>query len=206
MRPILARRYDAFTAKMEEAWLADARADLLQGVGGTVLEIGAGTGGNLRHYPQSVRHLLLTEPTAAMRDQLRSRVAGLDLPFTTEIVDATADQLPLPDGGADHIVSTLVLCSVPDLRRASIELHRILRPGGSLHLIEHVAAESRRERKWQQRLDPAWTWLEGSCHLDHDTPTALAAAGFDVSGLDRKHPKGQPPLFRDIVRGVARRS
>lgn len=205
MRPILARRYDAFTAKMEEAWLADARRGLLQGVGGTVLEIGAGTGGNLHHYPDSVRHLLLTEPTAAMRDQLRSRVAALDLPFTTEIVDATADQLPLPDGGADHIVSTLVLCSVPDLRRASIELHRILRTGGSLHLIEHVAAESRRERKWQQRLDPAWNWLEGSCHLDHDTPTALAAVGFDVAGLERTRPPGQPPLFRDLMQGVARK-
>lgn len=205
MRPILARRYDAFTAKMEEAWLDDARRDLLADVSGTVLEIGAGTGRNLRHYPDSVRHLLLTEPTAAMRDQLRTRLAGIDLPFTTEIVDATADQLPLPDGGADHVVSTLVLCSVPDLRRASLELHRIITPGGALHLIEHVAAESTRERKWQRRLDPAWNWIEGTCHLDHDTPTALSAAGFDVSQLDRSHPRGQPPLFRDVVVGRATR-
>lgn len=204
MRPTFARRYDAFTARMEDAWLDDARRDLLADVGGTVLEIGAGTGRNLRHYPDTVRHLLLTEPTAAMRDQLRTRLAGIDVPFTTEIVDATADQLPLPDAGADHVVSTLVLCSVPDLRRASLELRRILKPGGALHLIEHVAAESRRERRWQRRIDPLWNWAEGSCHLDHDTPTALAAAGFDVTDLDRSHPKGQPPLFRDVVVGRAR--
>lgn len=206
MRPAFARRYDAFTARMEEAWLADARAEALADVGGTVLEIGAGTGANLAHYPDSVEHLLLTEPTAAMRDQLRNRVAGADLAFTVDIVDATADELPLPDGGADHVVSTLVLCSVPDLRRAALELHRILKPGGRLHLVEHVAAESKRERRWQRRLDRVWTWLEGSCHLDHATPNALAAAGFDVSGLERSRPKGQPPLFRDIVRGTAIRT
>ena len=203
MRPAFARRYDTFTARMEEAWLDAAREDLLSGVSGTVVEIGAGTGRNLRHYPATVDRLVLTEPTAAMRDQLRERVASADLDFGVEIVDATADRIPVPDGSADHVVSTLVLCSVPDLRRAATEIRRVLRPEGSLHLVEHVAADSRRERAWQHRLDRAWTWLEGSCHLDHDTPRALEAAGFDVAGVDRTRPKGQPPLFRDVVVGTA---
>lgn len=203
MRPILARRYDRFTARMEDAWLAEARAEIVNGVSGTVVEIGAGTGGNLRHYPSDLHHLLLTEPTAAMRDQLRTKVARNGFPFGTEIVDATADEIPLPDGGADAVVSTLVLCSVPDLRRAALELHRVLKPGGAIHLVEHVAAENERERRIQQLLDRAWTWLEGSCHLDHATADALGAAGFDVSGLERRHPKGQPPLFRDVLVGRA---
>lgn len=202
MRPLFARRYDSFTAKMEEQWLDAARAELLAGVGGTVVEIGAGTGRNLRHYA-ALDRLVLTEPTVAMRDQLRERVAVTGTDFPVEMFDATADDIPLPVDTADHVVSTLVLCSVPDVARAVAEIRRILEPGGTLHLIEHVAAASTRERGWQRRLDPLWNWVEGSCHLDHDTPAALGAAGFDVSGLERRRPKGQPPLLRDIVVGTA---
>lgn len=203
MRPLFARRYDSFTARMEEAWLDATRADLLAGLDGTVVEIGAGTGRNLQHYPDTVDRLFLTEPTAAMRDQLRERAAATDLPFPIEIIDATADAIPFPDAGADHVVSTLVLCSVPDVDRAAQEIRRVLKPGGSLRVVEHVAAESRRERAWQERLDRVWTWLEGSCHLDHRTADQLADAGFDVTDLQRSRPDKQPPLFRDIVVGAA---
>ena len=101
------------------------------------------------------------------------------------------------------MVSTLVLCSVPDVRRAADELGRILRPGASLHLVEHVLAANRREQAWQHRLDRLWTWMEGSCHLDHDTPATLREAGFRTDELERTRPSGQPPLFRDIVVGTA---
>lgn len=204
MRPFLARRYDRFTAAMEDAWLDSARAELVSGAAGTIVEIGAGTGKNIRHYPSTVERLVLTEPVAAMRDQLRERAASSTPDsFSIEIVDATADRLPVPTATADVVVATLVLCSVPDLGAAVEEIRRVLRPDGSLLLIEHVAAANPRERRWQSRLDPVWTWLEGSCHLDHDTPAALAAAGFDVSGLDRRHPPRQPPLFRDVLVGRA---
>lgn len=202
MRPALARRYDRFTAAMEDAWLDDARAEVLAGAAGTVVELGAGTGKNLAHYPDTVTRVVLTEPTPAMRDQLRSRAAATSS-FPIEIIDATAGQIPLPDRRADVVMSTLVLCSVPDLDAAVAEIRRLLRPGGSLRLVEHVAAERSWERRWQHRLDRPWNWLEGSCHLDHDTPAALAAGGFDVSSLERRRPPGQPPLFRDIVIGEA---
>lgn len=205
MRPLIARRYDTFTAKMEELWLDDARAELLAGLHGNVVEIGAGTGRNLRHYPDTVDRLIVTEPTAAMRDQLRSRIAATELAFPVDIIDATADRIPAPDHAVDHVVSTLVLCSVPDLRKAVGEVRRVLRPGGTLQLIEHVAAESSRRRRWQSRLDPVWNWLEGSCHLDHDTPQVLDDMGFDTTALRRTSPPGQPPLFRDIVVGAAAR-
>lgn len=202
VRPLFARNYDRLMARTERAWLGEARAALLHGLAGTVVELGAGTGRNLPHYPATVERLVLTEPTAAMRDQLRERVAGADLPFPVEVVDASADRLPLNDGSADAVVSTMVLCSVPSLGPAVSEIRRVLRPGGELRLVEHVAADGV-EHRVQRALGPAWTWLEGSCHLDHETPTALAAGGFDVSGLEVRDQRGMPPLFRRVARGIA---
>ena len=167
------------------------------------MELGAGTGRNLAHYPDTVERLILTEPTAAMRDQLRTRVGEVAHPFDVEVVDATADRLPFNDGIADAIVSTLVLCSVPALGPVVAEARRVLRPGGELHLIEHVAAACDWAHRIQTRLDPVWNWIEGSCHLDHETRTALAAGGFDVSGVTESVQRGMPPLFHRIARGVA---
>ena len=203
MRSAFARRYDKLTARMEDAWLREARADLLAGLSGTVVELGAGTGRNLEHYPDAVERLILTEPTAAMRDQLRARVGEAARPFDVEVVDATADRLPFNDGIADAVVSTLVLCSVPALGPVVAEARRVLRPGGELHLIEHVAAARDWAHRIQTRLDPVWNWIEGSCHLDHETRTALAAGGFDVSGVSESVQRGMPPLFHRIARGVA---
>jgi ubiquinone/menaquinone biosynthesis C-methylase UbiE len=203
MRPAFARRYDKLTARMEDAWLREARAESLAGLSGTVVELGAGTGRNLAHYPHEVERLILTEPTAAMRDQLRTRVAEAGLPFDVEVVDATADRLPFNDGSADAVVSTLVLCSVPALGPAVAEVRRVLRPGGELRLIEHVAAQRGWAHRIQTTLDPVWNWLEGSCHLDHETRTALAAGGFDVTGVTESVQRGMPPLFHRIARGVA---
>jgi ubiquinone/menaquinone biosynthesis C-methylase UbiE len=203
MRPAFARRYDTLTARMEDAWLREARRDLLAGLSGTVVELGAGTGRNLEHYPREVERLILTEPTAAMRDQLRTRVSDAGMAFDVEIVDATADRLPFNDASADAVVSTLVLCSVPALGPAVAEVRRVLGPGGGLHLIEHVAAERGWAHRIQTTLDPVWNWLEGSCHLDHETRTALAAGGFDVSGVTESVQRGMPPLLHCIARGVA---
>lgn len=203
MRSAFARRYDQLTARMEDAWLREARGGLLAGLSGTVLELGAGTGHNLEHYPDAVERLLLTEPSAAMRDQLRARVGASPRPFEVEIVDATADRLPFADGIADAVVSTLVLCSVPALGPAVAEVRRVLRPGGELRLIEHVAAARGWAHRIQTGLDPIWNWLEGSCHLDHETRTALAAGGFDVTGVTESVQRGMPPLFHRIARGVA---
>jgi len=202
VRPLFARNYDRFMAGTEQAWLGEVRVSLLAGLSGTVVELGAGTGRNLAHYPSTVERLVLTEPTPAMRDQLRERVRRAEVPFAVEVVDATAERLPMDDGSADAVVSTLVLCSVPALGPAVAEIRRVLRPGGELRLVEHVAADGL-EHRLQRALGPAWTWIEGSCHLDHETCTALAAGGFDVSGVEERVQAGMPPLFRTIVEGRA---
>jgi ubiquinone/menaquinone biosynthesis C-methylase UbiE len=199
MRAVFARHYDQVMQRVEKGALREARAALLEGIAGTVVEIGAGTGRNLPHYPPTVDRLVLTEPSPVMRDQLRTRLAEVAPPFEVEIVDATADRLPLNDATADAVVSTLVLCSVPALGPTVAELRRVLRPGGELRLMEHVASEGRWAKRLQRTLDPAWNWLEGSCHLDHETRTALAAGGFDVSRVEAV----ESPMPLPMVRGVA---
>ncbi|HEX9992883.1 MAG TPA: class I SAM-dependent methyltransferase [Acidimicrobiales bacterium] len=203
---LFARVYDRLTAQMEEACLERWRADLLAGVEGDVLEIGAGTGRNLAHYGAGVRRLVLTEPDRHMRERLAERVAA-EPPAAgrVEVVDAPAEHLPFPDGGFDVAVTTLVLCSVADQPAALAELRRVLRPGGRLVFLEHVAADGRPRRlRWQRRLEPVWRRLAGGCRLTRRTGDAIAAAGFEVEDVARESIRRASPLVRPSVRGTAR--
>ena len=163
------------------ARLVDAESDVMRAwrrwvasrARGVVVELGAGTGANLPWYGD-VERLILVEPSPAMRVRL-TPAAG-----DAEVIDATADALPLPDASVDAVVATLVLCSVPDLPAALGEVRRVLRPGGSLLLLEHVRADDPATARWQDRLDPAWRRLAQGCHPNRDTVAAVAAAGFAV--------------------------
>ena len=146
---LFAKVYDPVLRITEEACLARWRDDLLAPLEGSVLEIGAGTGANLGHYPLhllradgSTERLVLTDPDAHMLGRLRRRPEAA----TAEIERATSDALPYPDASFDAVVSTLVLCSVPDVARTLAEIRRVLKPGGALFFLEHVAAEERLQR------------------------------------------------------------
>lgn len=190
---LFARVYDPVLAGPERAGLGQAREVLLAGASGRVLEIGAGTGANLPHLPRSgVASLTLVEPAAPMRARLADRVATLGdrLPGTTRIVDGTAASLPVADGAVDTLVSTLVLCSVPDLDAAVHELRRAVAPDGRLLLIEHIAGTGR-TRRLQGAIDPAWRVVARGCRLVRDTRTALERGGFDTSEvIDWRMPGG----------------
>lgn len=175
---LFAARYDPVMARAERAGLAQLRHDLLGGLRGDVVEIGAGTGGNLPHYGPEVSRLTLCEPTAAMLERLQRAVAGNTTPI--EVVAAPGEALPLADRSVDVVVSTLVLCTVGDLTRTVAELTRVLRPGGRLALLEHVHAEGPRATA-QRLLEPAWRVAARGCHLTRDPRSALAAAGYDIS-------------------------
>src|SRR5688572_11301430 len=133
---LLALSYDRLMASTEAAGLADLRRRLLAGATGDVLEVGAGTGQNLPHYGTSVRSLTLTEPDPSMLRRLRHAAAGAGPPTT--ILRAPAEDLPFDDARFDTVVSTLVLCGVPDQPRAVREIRRVLKPGGHLLFVEHV--------------------------------------------------------------------
>jgi ubiquinone/menaquinone biosynthesis C-methylase UbiE len=201
---LFAAIYDPFMRAAEEAGLAQWRANLLRSATGEVLEIGAGTGANIPHYPPRVRRLILAEPDPFMRARLEPRARLASLP--TETVSATAEALPFPDATFDTVVSTLVLCSVPDLPRALAEMRRVLKPGGALLYIEHVAADDRPARlKWQRRIEPLWVHLAGNCHLTRRTGEEIRSAGFDVEWETRESVRKAMPIVRPSVRGLARR-
>lgn len=201
---LFARVYDRAVAPAEEACFQAWRADLLAGLSGTVVEVGAGTGANLAHYPAAVERLVLTEPTPAMLRQLRDHLDRVDPGIDVEVHRAAASSLPLGDDEADAVVTTLVLCSVPDQAAVLAEARRVLRPGGRLVFLEHVAAEDRPDRlRWQRRVDPLWSFVAAGCHLTRRTEAAIAEAGFALGEVTHESARKASPLVRPTIRGAA---
>lgn len=202
---LAASLYDRFMRGSEAACLDRWRAELLRDLAGEVLEVGAGTGANVRHYPDAVTRLVLAEPDRAMRHKLRARCESVGL-GRAEISEASVEALAMPSESFDAVVSSLVLCSVPELEAALARMARVLRPGGRLVFLEHVAAEKRPARfKWQRRVEPIWRRLSGNCHLTRRTEQAIAAAGLEIERIERESIRKANPLVRESIRGHARK-
>lgn len=163
---------------------AARRRQLLAGLSGRVVEVGAGSGLSFAYYPAAVTELVAVEPEAEMRD-LASREAA-QAPVPVRILDGAAERLPLPDGWADAVVVAGVLCSVADPARALAEIERVLEPDGELRFYEHVIARNGRLAMLQRLLDATiWPRLFGGCHTTRDTEAALVAAGFTIEERER---------------------
>lgn len=199
--PFFAAVYDRLMASTERAGLADRRAALIADARGATLELGAGTGLNLRHYPDAVTELVLTEPDYHMARRLRSRVAEAGRPV--EVVEATAERLPLEDARFDTAVVTLVLCTVKEPAQALAEIARVLKPGGRLLFIEHVRADASGLVRWQDRLERPWGWIAGGCHPNRDTVGSLDGSALRVESVERGEMPKAPPLVKPLVAGVA---
>ncbi len=184
--------------------MAELRRELLAGLRGRVVEIGAGDGTSFRHYPGDVASVLAMEPEPYLRR--RARRAAESAPVPVEVVAGVAEAIPADDASFDAGVASLVLCSVADPARALAELHRTIRPGGELRLLEHVRA-ARPVAAWaQDALDPLWCRLAGGCHAGRDTPRTVVEAGFELETLRRfAFPGGVPSLTTPHVLGRARR-
>ena len=202
MPRLLAAVYDTLMKSTEKGCLAEWRSELLASLSGAVLEVGAGTGANLAHYPAAVSRLVLAEPDPAMRRRLAGRIGQRG-----EIIDSPAEKLPFRDRTFDAVVCTLVLCSARDPAAALSEMHRVLKLGGSLRFIEHVAAaDSSGRLKWQRRIEPLWKRLMGNCHVTRRTEEAIGAAGFTLIEVKRESLRKAIPIVRPTIRGVAIRS
>lgn len=148
---------------------------------GRVLEVGIGTGLNLRFYdPARVASLVGVDPAAEMSAKASRRSQTAGMPVT--LVQLSAEQLPIETGSFDCVVCTYTLCSIPDPGRALLEMRRVLRPGGRLLFAEHGLAPDAAVAKWQSRLEPTWSKLAGGCHLTRPVPQLLRDAGFVVNG------------------------
>ena len=213
MHPLLKRGYDATMGRLfaagydrtmaatEDAGMREIRAGLIAGAEGRTLEIGAGTGLNLSHYPEAVTQLVLTEPFEPMTRRLRERVARSGR--AAEVVEAPADRLPFTDDDFDTVVCTLVLCTVDDVPATLAEIARVLRPGGRLLFSEHVRSDHPGVARWQDRLERPWMFVAHGCHPNRDTVAAIRASPLTLERADRDRLPKAPPIARPMAVGSA---
>jgi ubiquinone/menaquinone biosynthesis C-methylase UbiE len=201
---LFAAVYDRMSAGSEEAGLADMRSRLLARASGATLELGAGTGSNLRHYPDAVTELVLTEPSEHMARKLRDKVATS--PRQALVVVAPAERLPFEDDRFDTVVATLMLCTADDAATSLGEAARVLKPGGQLLFLEHVRSDDPGLARWQDRLEGVWGYMAAGCHPNRDTLAAIEAAGFGIDDLERGRFPKAPPLVRPLISGRATRA
>lgn len=197
-RPIFARWYGVLSRRAERGELGERRRRLLAQANGRVLDVGAGPGDALRHLTDQVREVVALEPDPAMVRQLRRRLG--EVPVPARLVRGGAERLPFPDHSFDSAVVLLVLCTVNDPVASLAEIHRVLRPGGRLLLMEHVRSADEVLAGWQDRCQGLWARFNGGCRPNRATLDAIQEAGFRLGKLETY---GFPALPH--VEGVALR-
>jgi ubiquinone/menaquinone biosynthesis C-methylase UbiE len=176
------------------------RALTLAGLSGRVLEIGFGSGLNLRHYPKAVERVLAVEPSDLAWQLAEPRIAAGTPPV--ERVGLDGARLSLSDASVDGVVSTFTLCTIPDVTAALAEIRRVLRPGGRLHFLEHGRAPEESVRRWQRRLQPLQSRIVGGCRLDRRIDELVSEARLEIVELTTEYGDGPKP-FSYLYRGQA---
>jgi SAM-dependent methyltransferase len=171
------------------------------GLHGEVLEIGFGSGLNVPHYPAAVTRVAAVEPADLGWRLAARRVAASRVEIERTGLDG--QRVPLPDQSADCALSTWTLCTIPDAVAALREVRRVLRPGGTLHFVEHGLAPDRSVQRVQRGFEPIQKRLAGGCHLTRDIPALLTEAGFTITELDRFYDPTELKVFGALSLGVA---
>jgi len=171
---------------MRQKVLGPYRARVVGAAEGRVLEFGIGSGLNLPLYRAAVQTVIGVEPSSALLDRARRQAAQMPV----ELIEGSAEALPLADMSVDTVVTTWTLCTIPDAARALAEAHRVLRPGGALLFVEHGRAPEPGVARWQDRLDPLWSRLAGGCHLNRSIDRLIRSAGFRLDRLETSRVPG----------------
>ncbi len=204
--PLFARIYAPVRRAMDRGGLIAYRRALLADLDGVVVEVGAGDGGNLPHYPSTVQRVIAVEPEPRLRAAAAATAEALTTDETCiEVVPGLAESLPVESGSADAVVFTLVLCSVPDVAAAMGEAYRVLRPGGQVRYVEHVAAPPGGWARVQRVLDATfWPRIAGGCHLGRDPREELTRAGFEMVHVEEYllPARRSPVAFHQTVHAV----
>jgi len=180
--------------------LAGLRARTAEGLGGRVVEIGFGSGFNVPHYPPEVDEVLAVEPSATAFRMAGRRLGTSPVPVRQVGLDGQA--LPLDDASCDAALCTFALCTIPDVGVALSEVHRVLRPGGRFHLLEHGLAPDARVEAFQRRVEPLQRRVADGCHLTRDPLALTDAAGFRLEEVDQGYGAG-PRAWSYLTRAVA---
>jgi SAM-dependent methyltransferase len=166
------------------------RRRVCAGLAGDVVELGFGSGHNVAFYPAAVTRVTAVEPSDVGWRLAAERVRAATVPVRRSGLDGQS--LPFPDHGFDAALSTWTLCTIPDVAAALREVRRVLRPGGTLHFLEHGLAPDERVRRWQRRLEPVQYRLAGGCHLTRPILDLLTDAGFTLGEVDTFYEQGAP--------------
>ena len=179
----------------------ELRRRVCAGLEGDVVEIGFGSGLNVPFYPPAVSSVDAVEPADVGWRLAGKRLAATTVPVRRAGLDGQS--LPFPDASHDAALSTWTLCTIPDAVMALREVRRVLKPGGTLHFVEHGLAPDERVRRWQRRLEPVQKRIAGGCHLTRPVTEMLGTAGFAVTQLDVFYEKGAPRSLGAITLGTA---
>lgn len=179
------------------------RARVCAGVSGEVLELGFGSGPNLRHYDDAVERVLAVEPSDLAWRRAGRRIEAFGRPV--ERIGLDGARVDLPDASVDAVVTTYTMCTIPDLTAALAEARRVLRPGGALHFVEHGLSPDPGVAAWQHRLQPVWGRIAGGCHLDRNIAELVSGAGFTLDGVESRYAEEAAPArpFQWITIGRA---
>jgi len=197
-----ARLYEPVLWLGEKTGLGRWRQKLVSQVSGAVLELGAGTGLNLPHYPEGLERLVLVEPEIHKARMLAGKVPSKGV--KPEILRAPGEMLPFEDDSFDTVIETLVLCTVADPAATMAEIRRVLKPGGQFLFLEHVRSEKPRLGRLQDRLEKPWMKVADGCHCNRRTIEMMRANGFEVEVVAEQDRFPMPPVARPLVSGSAR--
>jgi ubiquinone/menaquinone biosynthesis C-methylase UbiE len=180
----------------------EQRQRVCAGLRGQVVEVGFGSGLNVPYYPDAVSGVIAIEPADLGWKLAAKRLASSDVPVERSGLDGQS--LPLADDSCDTALTTWTLCTIPDVEAALRELRRVLKPGGTVHFVEHGLAPDEPVQRWQHRLEPIQKRVFGGCHLTRQPADLLKGAGFEISELDVYYEKGAPKFVGANSLGVAR--
>jgi ubiquinone/menaquinone biosynthesis C-methylase UbiE len=172
---------------------------------GRVLEIGFGTGLNLRHYPPAVTRLTVIDPERMLEARVARRIAAVAMPVEKMHLDASG-RLPFADDSFDGVATTFTLCTIPDAMAALGEMRRVLKPEGLMVFLEHGRSDNRRTAKWQDVLNPIQNAVACGCHLNRRIDGLITDAGFVIKTMERDVMPGLPRVIGSIYRGTAKKS
>lgn len=167
---------------------------------GRVLEIGIGSGLNLPHYGERVDSITGLDPAAELTAIARTRAEDASAPV--DLLQVSGEEIPAEDSSYDNLVCTWTLCSIPDVDSALKEMHRVVKPGGSLFFVEHGLSPDDDVRTWQRRLEPIWKIIGGGCHLTRKADDLIQDAGFLLPELESGYQPG-PRFAAYMTHGIA---
>lgn len=192
-------------ASMRQETFAPYRRRLTAAAEGRVLEVGVGSGLNVSLYSARVTQIVGLDPSTKLLSMARDARSGSTKDI--ELIEGSAEAIPLEDHTIDTVVTSWTLCTIPDVRRALEEMRRVLKPSGGLLFVEHGRALDEKVVRWQDRLTPVWRRIGGGCHLNRPIGDLIETSGFTMERLSTSYMTGPRPMtfmYEGLARPVAR--